>query len=163
MATWSQLCLLLRKSEIGRQGNPLQSLKRFATQDKSPKPMLDQILTHLIWWREKSMNVEARLRLFYLTVTHRMDEEDRNVCEVWLLEKILEVLRRLTVVSVYIGGLFLTGIMIDDTYSRHGLYGNSAETLRYSAVVVGILIAMPIVHRLINWVLLKDEKKPTSD
>lgn len=80
-----------------------------------------------------------------------------------MLEKILEVLRRLTVVSVYIGGLFLTGIMIDDTYSRHGLYGNSAETLRYSTVAVGILIAMPIAHRLINWVLLKDEKKPTSD
>lgn len=64
--------------------------------------------------------------------------------------KLLEVIRRLAIVIIWaLGGLF-TVVMVgegwkskDDTQVAFGL---------------GILVATFIVHKIVNWILLKDEK-----
>ena len=73
------------------------------------------------------------------------------------MKSLLESIRRLLVASIYIGGVILSGMAI-----KILLEASASQTeawTKLSFVIVCALIAMPALHKLLNWILLKDEKK----
>lgn len=71
--------------------------------------------------------------------------------------KLFEVLRRLIVASIYIGGVILCGLF---TKIFLGLRASQNEAMwKLSLVIVCALIAMPALHKLINWILLHSDNK----
>ena len=78
------------------------------------------------------------------------------------MSKLLEVLRRLLLASMYIGVPIYIAIMIKGGYDEYTAYmaGGDDNTLKrmlfFYGIAAGCLIALPIAHKLINWILLKD-------
>ena len=74
--------------------------------------------------------------------------------------KLFEVLRRLLVASVYIAGVIVC-IFIIWTFNQDGVTStdNMPVTVKLAAILVGTLIAMPVLHKLINWILLHNDNK----
>ncbi len=76
--------------------------------------------------------------------------------------KLLEVLRRLLLASMYIGVPIFIAIMIKIGYEEWTAWMEGADNntgkraLYFYGIAVGSLIALPIAHKLINWILLKD-------
>jgi len=71
------------------------------------------------------------------------------------MKNLLEVIRRLSVVITWlIGGLVGVGLIVEGW--------NDVRDPEMKFTGAGVLVATFIVHKVINWVLLKDEKKPTS-
>ena len=71
------------------------------------------------------------------------------------MKNLLEVIRRLSVVITWlIGGLVGVGLIVEGWNDVHD------PEMKFAGA--GVLVATFIVHKVINWVLLKDEKKPTS-
>ena len=71
--------------------------------------------------------------------------------------KLFEVLRRLLVASIYIAGVILCGMAIKILLE---VSANQTEALtKLSLVIVCTLIAMPVLHKLINWILLHNDNK----
>ena len=77
------------------------------------------------------------------------------------MKSLLELIRRLLVASIYIGGVILCGIVIKIFLDLSASQNEAVWKLLL--LIVCTLIAMPALHKLLNWILLKDEKKPTSD
>ena len=76
------------------------------------------------------------------------------------MKSLLESIRRLLVVSIYVGGISFAGFLVSIMSAR---WANSTEAVtKLSLIIVCTLVAMPVAHKLLNWILLKDEKKPTS-
>ena len=75
------------------------------------------------------------------------------------MEKLIEIIRRLAVVIVWAvgGGLCLIGL---GEYNKGNINGVRDET--DLIIPVAVLVVTYIVHKLVNWILLKNEKKPTS-
>ena len=78
------------------------------------------------------------------------------------MSKLLEVLRRLLLASMYIGVPIFIGIMIKSGYDDWVVWLAGADNnmgkraLFFYGIAAGSLIALPIAHKLINWILLKD-------
>jgi len=71
------------------------------------------------------------------------------------MKNLLEVIRRLSVVITWlIGGLVGVGLIVEGW--------NDVRDPEMKFTGAGVLVATFIVHKVINWILLKDEKKPTS-
>ena len=76
--------------------------------------------------------------------------------------KLLEVLRRLLLASMYIGVPIFIAIMIKIGYEEWTAWMEGADNntgkraLYFYGIAAGSLIALPIAHKLINWILLKD-------
>ena len=71
--------------------------------------------------------------------------------------KLFEVLRRLLVASIYISGAILCGMTIKVLLE---VTANQTEAwTKLSLVLVCTLIAMPVLHKLINWILLHSDNK----
>ena len=71
------------------------------------------------------------------------------------MKNLLEVIRRLSVVITWlIGGLVGVGLIVEGW--------NDVRDPEMKFAGAGVLVATFIVHKVINWILLKDEKKPTS-
>lgn len=76
--------------------------------------------------------------------------------------KLLEVFRRLLLASMYIGAPIYIFIMIKGGYDEYkaymagGDYNTFNRMLFFYGIAAGSLIALPIAHKLINWILLKD-------
>ena len=64
--------------------------------------------------------------------------------------KLLEVIRRLTVSIVYVVGLFFAGLFLSEYWDKN--------TIQAVAGFALIGCATYLVHQLVNWILLKDEK-----
>ena len=65
--------------------------------------------------------------------------------------KLLEVIRRLAVaLTQLIGGFFGIGLIVEGW--------NDVDDPEMKFTVAGFLVATFIVHKVINWILLKDEK-----
>ena len=64
--------------------------------------------------------------------------------------KLLEVIRRLTVSIVYLVGLFFALLSLSETWDK-----NNVQSLAGFALII---CATYLVHQLVNWILLKDEK-----
>ena len=71
--------------------------------------------------------------------------------------KLFEVLRRLIVASIYIAGAILCGAAVK-IILEGAAYQTEALT-KLSLVIVCTLIAMPVLHKLINWILLHNDNK----
>lgn len=68
--------------------------------------------------------------------------------------RLIEIIRRLAVVIVWlIGGFAGGGMIIEGTNKTSG--GDEMVS-----VGVVILIGTFVLHKVVNWILLKDEKKP---
>lgn len=64
--------------------------------------------------------------------------------------KLLEVIRRLAVTLIWLVGGFLgIGLMIEGW--------NGTDDTRFAGGV-GFLVATFVIHKIVNWILLKDEK-----
>jgi len=71
------------------------------------------------------------------------------------MKNLLEVIRRLSVVITWlIGGLVGVRLIVEGW--------NDVRDPEMKFTGAGVLVATFIVHKVINWILLKDEKKPTS-
>ena len=71
------------------------------------------------------------------------------------MKNLLEVIRRLSVVITWlIGGLVGVGLIVEGW--------NDVRDPEMKFTGAGVLVATFIVHKVINKILLKDEKKPTS-
>ena len=73
------------------------------------------------------------------------------------MKSLLESIRRLLVASIYIGGVILCGIVIKIFLDLSASQNEAVWKLLL--LIVCTLIAMPALHKLLNWILLKDEKK----
>ena len=71
--------------------------------------------------------------------------------------KLFEVLRRLIVASIYIAGAILCGMAIKILLGEAA--NNTEAWTKLSLVIVCTLIAMPVLHKLINWILLHNDNK----
>ena len=76
--------------------------------------------------------------------------------------KLFEVLRRLLLASMYIAGSILIAVMIKNGWHFHTAHISSPNDsyvermLYFYGIAVALFIALPIAHKLINWILLKD-------
>ena len=71
--------------------------------------------------------------------------------------KLFEVLRRLLVASIYICGVILCGMAMK-IILEGAVYQTEALT-KMSLLIVCTLIAMPVLHKLINWIPLYNDNK----
>ena len=78
------------------------------------------------------------------------------------MSKLLEVLRRLLLATMYIGVSIFIAIMIKlgyDGYTDWMAGGDNdagKRMLYFYGIAAGCVIALPFAHKLINWILLKD-------
>ena len=74
--------------------------------------------------------------------------------------KLFEVLRRLVVAGIYVCGAIVC-IYIIWAFNQDGVTStdNMPVTVKLTAILVGTLIAMPVLHKLINWILLHSDNK----
>ena len=74
--------------------------------------------------------------------------------------KLFEVLRRLIVASIYVCGVLFSGVLTwlffqDGATSTD----NIPLSVKFPVLLVCALVAMPALHKVVNWILLKDDNK----
>ena len=70
--------------------------------------------------------------------------------------KLLEVIRRLAIVITWFFGGGFALLVFNDYYDGH--YQTGVRNTTELGIALGLLFATYIVHRVINWVLLKEDK-----